>query len=162
MMSKKIVKILNDQMNAEFASAYLYLGMSTVLDEQDFKGMAHWMRAQAREEMEHAFKFMHFIQERGDCAVFEAMEKPETKFANPLEVFKKVYAHEQTVTSLIYKCYEAAEKEKDYASMNFLNWFVTEQVEEEADSFEIVKKLEFIGGSNQGLYMLDKELGARQ
>ena len=162
MISKKIEDAFNDQINAELYSAYIYLSMSAYLNSVDLNGMAHWMKVQAEEEVEHAMKFSSYIVERGGRVKYKAIECPQEEWASALEVFKGAYEHERYVTRRINDLMDLAVAEKDYASQVFLQWFVSEQVEEEANADEIVKKLEMIGEGRHGIYMLDKELGGRK
>ena len=161
MISPKMVEAINDQIKAEFESAYLYLSMSAYFEDKNLKGMAHWMRAQAKEEAEHADKFMRHLYERGARVVLEAMAKPAADFPGPLDVFKEVLKHEQRVSERIDKLMSLAREEKDYASEVMLQWFISEQVEEEANAEEIVRKFELVGNSGASLYLLDKELAQR-
>ena len=161
MLSKKIQDAFNDQINAELFSSYLYLAMSAHLEDTAMKGMAHWMRLQAQEEMEHAMKFVDYIAERGGRVVYKAIETPQAEWNSPLEIFKAAYEHEQYISRRINDLMELAIPEKDFASQVFLQWFISEQVEEEANADEIVKKLEMIGEGRNGIYMLDRELGKR-
>jgi ferritin len=162
MISKKIEDAFNDQINAELYSAYIYLSMSAYLNSADLNGMAHWMKVQAEEEVEHAMKFASYIVERGGRVKYKAIECPQEEWASALEVFKGAYEHERYVTRRINDLMDLSVAEKDYASQVFLQWFVSEQVEEEANADEIVKKLEMIGEGRHGIYMLDKELGGRK
>ena len=161
MLNKKIQDAFNDQINAELFSSYLYLAMSAHLEDTAMKGMARWMKLQAQEEMEHAMKFVDFIAERGGRVVYKGIETPQSEWNSPLEIFKAAYEHEQYITKRINDLMELAIPEKDFASQVFLQWFVSEQVEEEANADEIVKKLEMIGEGRNGIYMLDRELGQR-
>ena len=161
-ITNKMVNSINDQIRAELESSYIYLSMSAYLEDQNLKGMAHWMRKQAGEEMEHAEKFMEYLYDRGARVVLEAIAKPATEFDGPLGVFKEALKHEQYVSERIYKMVDLAASEKDHMTASMLKWFVDEQVEEEANADEIVQKLEFLGTkSNSAIYLLDKELGAR-
>ena len=161
MISQKITDAINDQIRAEFESAYLYLAMSAYMEGKNFKGIARWLEKQFEEEQEHAEKFMKYLYEQGAPVVLEAIAKPSAEFGAPLDVFKAVLKHEQLVTSRIYKMMDLAKEEKDYASQSMLNWFINEQVEEESAADEIIHKMEFLGNTNSGLYLLDKELGQR-
>jgi ferritin len=162
MISKKIEDAFNDQINAELYSAYIYLSMSAYLNSVDLNGMAHWMKLQAQEEVEHAMKFASYIVERGGRVNYKAIDCPQEEWPSALEVFKGAYEHERYVTRRINDLMDLSVTEKDYASQVFLQWFVSEQVEEEANADEIVKKLEMIGEGRHGIYMLDRELGKRE
>jgi len=161
MLKKKILKSLNDQINAEMFSSYLYLSMEAYFQSISLKGFASWMRVQAQEEMMHGMKFYDFVNERGGKVTLEAIAKPETTWATPLAVFEAVLKHEEHVTSLINNLVDLAISEKDHASNNFLQWFVAEQVEEEASASEVVEKLKLIKDNPSGLFMVDAELGKR-
>lgn len=161
MIKKNIQKALNKQINAELYSAYLYLSMSAYFQSVNLAGFANWMRVQALEEMTHADKFYNFIVERGGRIELEAIEAPPKEWASPLAVFENAYKHEQKVTSMINDLVDLAIKEKDHASNIFLQWFVTEQVEEEASADEVVQKLKLAGDKGSGLFMLDGELSKR-
>ncbi|NLL37257.1 MAG: ferritin [Fretibacterium sp.] len=160
MISKKMVAAINDQIKAEFDSAFIYLGMSAYFEDSDLPGMAHWMRKQYEEEVEHAEKFMDHLYERGATVKIQEVAKPKEKYDGPLDVFKETLKHEQHVTALIHKLMDLAVEEKDYATQSMLQWFIDEQVEEEASVTAIIKSLELLGGSG-GIYMLDRELGRR-
>jgi ferritin len=152
---------INDQIRAELESAYIYLSMSAYLEDQNLKGMAHWMKKQAKEEVEHAEKFMDYLYERGARVVLEAIQKPATEFDGAAGVFKEALKHEQYVSGRIDRMMDLALTEKDHMTASMLKWFVDEQVEEEASADEIVRKLEFLGSSNSAVYLLDRELGQR-
>lgn len=162
MISSKIEKALNEQLNAELYSAYLYLAMSAYFDENNLSGFAHWMRVQSNEEFSHAMKFYNYLFQRNGKVEFESINSPKTKWKSILEVFENVYKHEQEVTKLIDNLVKLSYDEKDYATNNFLQWFVGEQVEEEATSLKIIDSLKLIGESHSGIFMLDKELGSRK
>ncbi|MEA3223786.1 MAG: ferritin [Thermodesulfobacteriota bacterium] len=161
MIEKNIQKALNKQINAELYSAYLYLSMSAYFQSVNLAGFANRMRVQTLEEMTHADKFYNFIVERGGRVELEAIEAPPKEWASPLAVFENAYKHEQKVTSMINDLVDLAIKEKDHASNIFLQWFVTEQVEEEASADEVVQKLKLAGDKGSGLFMIDKELSQR-
>jgi ferritin len=161
-MDKKVQDAMNEQIKNELYSAYLYLSMSAYCESINLGGFAHWMRAQADEEMEHAMKFYGFIHERGGRVVLQAIEQPPAKFESPVDIFEKTLEHEQKVTALIHDLYALAVEEKDYASQIFLQWFVTEQVEEEDSATQILETLKMIGDKSHTLIMLDKELGGRE
>lgn len=161
MISKAIEKSFNEQVAAETYSAYLYWSMSAALEEMQLPGFAHWMRAQAQEEMTHAMKFYHHLVERGGRVKLGPIEGPPTEWDSLSKMFEEVLKHERHVTALIYKLVETAAKEKDYAAGVFLQWFVNEQVEEEAAAELILSKVKMVQDSKGGLYMLDKEMGHR-
>ena len=161
-MNKKVYKVFNEQVQAELYSAYMYLAMSVHLEDENFKGMAHWMRLQYEEEREHAFRLMKFMQERGVKPELLQIDMPPAEFGTPLEVFTKALEHEKYVTSRIHDMYEVAMKEKDYAAMSHLMWFIDEQVEEEDQTREIVDKLTMVGDNMNGLFVIDSQLGARK
>ena len=160
-MNDKMEKALNDQINAEYHSSYLYLAMAAYFESINMRGFAAWMTVQAREEMAHAMKFYHYIIERGGHVSLKAIPAPPDQWKSVLEAFQAAYAHEQYITGRIYKLVDLAQKDKDYATNAMLQWFVSEQVEEEASANEWVAKLEMVGGAKHGLYMLDREAGAR-
>jgi ferritin len=157
-----VEKAINEQINAELYSAYLYLSMAAYFESQNLKGFAHWMQAQTKEEVSHAMKMYGFVFERSGKVTLKAIENPQSSWKSPLNAFESVYEHEQKVTDLINKLVEVARSENDIASENFLMWFIDEQVEEEAHASEIVEKLKMIGDARQGLFMLDRELGKRE
>jgi len=160
-ISTKMQDAINDQIQAEYYSSYLYLAMSAYCEEINMPGFAHWMRKQAEEEVEHAMKFYHYVVERGGRVVFGAIEQPQVDYDSILAVAEETLAHEQKVTSLIYQLYEVALEEKDYATQSLLKWYIDEQVEEEDNARTIVDQLKMVGGHTNGLIMLDKQLGAR-
>ena len=153
---------LNEQVNAEMYSAYIYLSMSAYFTDQNLDGAAGWMRLQFQEEMAHAMKIYDFVLERGGKVVLGAIEKPPEQWNSPLAAFEAAFEHEQKVTAMIDDLVNLANSEKDHASANFLQWFVDEQVEEEASVDQIVKKLKMVESAPGGLYMIDKELGQRR
>jgi len=158
---KKVELEINKQINAELYSAYLYLSMQSYFDSINLAGFASWMRVQAKEEFTHADKFYHHVNERGGRVIMDKIDKPETDWKSPLDVFEAVYAHEQKVTALINNIADIAEKEKDRASLSMLQWFIDEQVEEEASADAIVQKLKLANNSAEAIFMIDKELAAR-
>jgi ferritin len=162
MIGKKMEAAINKQINAELYSQFLYLSMSAGFESQNFKGFSGWLAVQADEENSHAMKFYHHLIERGGHVKLEAIEAPKTEWKNALEVFTDAYEHEQKVTGMIYKLLETARDEKDYAAESMLKWFVDEQVEEEANTSEIVGILKMIGDSKGSLYQLDHKLGKRK
>ena len=161
MLSKKMQDALNEQINAEMYSGYLYLAMSAHLDAMGLKGCAHWMRIQYDEEMVHAFKLFGYVQERDGEVELKAIDKPDISFDAPLAAFQAALEHERKVTKLINNLMDLALDERDHASSGFLQWFVDEQVEEEASAGEIVQHLEMVADSKNGLFMIDRELGRR-
>ena len=161
MLSERMMKALNKQLNAELYSAYLYLSMAAYFESKNLKGFANWMRVQAQEELTHAMKFFDYINERGGRVYLEAIEKPPTEWKSPLDVFEATYEHEVKVTSMINDLVNMAMEEKDHATYNMLQWFVAEQVEEEASADEIRQQLRMIKEDGRGIMMLDRELKQR-
>ena len=162
MLSKTMQDAVNEQINAELFSAYLYLSMSAYFESVKMPGMAHWMRAQFGEEQEHAMKLFAHVAERGGRVALKAIETPQAEWASPLAAFEAAYAHEQKVTGLINDLVKLAREEKDTTADTFLQWFVEEQVEEEEHADEIVQKLKTIEDAPDDLRLLDDELGQRQ
>lgn len=161
MISKKMEEALNGQVNAEMYSAYLYLSMESYFKSLDLNGFANWMRVQTQEEMVHAMKIYDFINGRGGRILLKAIEGPPTQWDSPRAVFEAAYAHEQKVTGLINGLVDMAIKEKDHATHTFLQWFVNEQVEEEASADTVVQQLKMMENAPGGLFMLDRELAQR-
>jgi ferritin len=162
MLGKTLQDAMNEQIKNELYSAYLYLSMSAYCEAANLPGFAHWMRMQAEEEVSHAMKFYQFIHERGGRVVLQAIDQPPVEFQSPLNAFEQTLEHEQKVTAMIHDLYTLAAQEKDYASQAFLQWFVTEQVEEEDSATQIVETLKMIGDKGHALLMLDRELGRRE
>jgi len=161
MVSKNMEKALSDQVNKELASAYLYMAMSAHLEAQEYPGAAKWVRQQAREEVGHAMKLAEHAFDRGSRVVLEAMEKPPVEFGDLEKTFKAILEHEKKVTASIHKLYEVALNEKDYAAQVLVQWFITEQVEEEKTAQEIIRQLEAAEGRGHLLLMIDHRLGER-
>jgi len=161
MLNSKIQDAFNSQINAELYSSYLYLSMSAHFESKNLGGMSNWMRLQAQEELQHAMKFYDFVNERGGRVVLTALEAPRTDWDSPLDVFQHTREHESDVTARINKLVDLAIAEKDHAANTFLQWFVTEQVEEESTVQTIVQKLKMVGDDGFGILMLDEELGQR-
>lgn len=161
-MNKQVYKVFNEQVQAELYSAYMYLAMSFDMEAKNYKGMAHWLHEQYEEEREHALRLIKFMQDRGVQPELLPIDAPAFQYGSPLQLFEKVLAHEQYVTSRIHAMYEVAVAEKDYAAQVHLQWFIDEQVEEEAQSQEIVDKLKMVGDSINGLFIIDAQLGARK
>jgi ferritin len=152
---------MNNQIMHEFYSAYFYLSMAAYFEAENLPGFATWMKVQAGEEQGHALKFYEYILDRGDKVTLQAIAQPPVSFTTPKDVFKQVYEHEQKVTALITNIYNVAVAEKDVASQIFLQWFITEQVEEEKNASAILATLNKIGDSAGSLYQLDHQLGKR-
>ena len=160
-MDKAIQQALNEQINAELHSAYIYLAMSAHFAEQNLDGFATWMRLQAHEEVGHAMKLYDYVLERGGHVGLKAVAEPAGKLGTPLKIFETALAHEKKITGMIHALYELARKKKDYATENRLDWFVTEQVEEEDNAGRAVEQLKRAGDNMSALLMLDQRFGAR-
>jgi ferritin len=160
-MEKKLVDQLNKQINEEMHSAYIYAAMAADFEFKNLKGMANWMNMQAQEEMMHAQKFYTFLLDRGEKVIFETIEAPKAEYGSPKEAFETSLAHEKHITSCIHNLVRLSREVGDIPTETFLSWFVTEQVEEEANVDEIIAKFEMVGESMEGLYLLDKELSSR-
>ena len=161
MLKDSIQKAINDQINAELYSSYIYLSMSGYLESKNFKGMAHWFRIQAQEELTHVVKLIDYMNDRDGKVVLGVVDAPPTEWESPLAAFSNALAHERTVTERINDLVTLAGNEGDRLTENFLQWFVAEQVEEEATASEIVGQLELVGDNGSGLFMIDRELGQR-
>ncbi|MCL6414667.1 ferritin [Aestuariirhabdus sp. Z084] len=161
MLSPAIEQKLNDHLNLEFASAHLYLSMSAYFESQNLSGLARWMFVQYQEEIGHTMKFFKFINDRDGRVELSDVPKPEHQWEGPLDVFKSTLSHERMISNAINGLVRSALEANDYATHSFLQWFVNEQVEEEATAAGILGKLELLGDSRQGLYLLDQELGQR-
>jgi ferritin len=161
MISKKMNEVLNGQVNAELYSSYLYLSMSSWFSEKSLSGFAGWMRAQAQEELFHSIKILDYILERGGNVQLETIEKPKGSWSSPLEIIQETADHEAKVTGLINDLVDVALKERDHAANIFLQWFVAEQVEEEASVGEVVEKMKMIGDDSAGMFAMDMEMGKR-
>jgi ferritin len=152
---------LNKQINAEIYSAYLYLSMSAHFQSVNLAGFANWMRVQWQEELAHALKFYDYVNERGGRVVLQPVEAPPSAWDSPLALFEHVHQHEQKVTGMINKLVDLAVEIRDHATNNVLQWFVAEQVEEEASADEVVQKLKLVGDDPSALFMIDRELAQR-
>jgi ferritin len=161
MLTGRMEKALNEQINAEMYSAYLYLSMSAHSASLNLPGFANWMKVQAQEEMVHAMKFYGFVLGRGGKVTLASIAGPPAKWAGPSAMFQAVLEHERKVTGLIHGLVDLAVEEKDHPSNIFLQWFVTEQVEEEASADAVVQQLKILGDEKNGLFILDRELGQR-
>jgi len=162
MFSKKIEKELNLQINKEFNAQYIYLAMSAYAETIGLNGIAHWFRLQSEEEYTHAMKIYEYINERGGKVILEEIKKPEQNFKSVKQLFELALEHEEFVTDSINKLVDLATKEKDHATISFLNWFVDEQVEEESSVNNILDKFQYIDENRSGLFLLDRELGNRE
>jgi ferritin len=160
-INEKLQAALNDQINAELFSSYLYLSMSAWFEAQDLPGFANWMRVQAKEEDFHVQKFFDYVVERGGRVILETIDKPKTEWSSALEIFEEAYVHEQHITSRIHDLVELAVENKDRATQSFLQWFVDEQVEEEASAEAVLKSVKLGGGQPVAMLMLDRELAGR-
>ncbi|MDD4270570.1 MAG: ferritin [Pirellulaceae bacterium] len=161
MLCSKMEEALNSQINAEYYSSYLYLSMAAYFDSINLVGMANWMRVQAQEEMAHAMKFFDFIAERSGRVTLASIDAPPNEWASPLAAFEDALAHERHISSRINKLVDLALAESDHATNNFLQWFVAEQVEEEATADGIVQQLRLVKDAPGGVFLLDRELGQR-
>jgi len=161
MLTQKIENALNDQINAEMYSSYLYLSMSAYFESLNLPGAANWMQVQAREEMVHAMKFYRFVIERGGRVKLRGIQGPPTQWASPLAVFQDTLKHEQSVTARINALVDLVRDESDHASEVFLQWFVSEQVEEEASADAVIKRLQLAADTPAGIFMIDQELATR-
>jgi len=161
MLSEKMQSALNEQINAELWSAYLYLSMGMQFENSGMPGVANWFMVQFEEEQAHARIFMNYINQRGGRVILKKIDEVPTEWSTPLDAFKYTLEHEQKVTALINNLYAIAEQEKDYATRDRLVWFVSEQVEEEDNCRQLIDKFSLIGNDGMGLYSLDRELAAR-
>ncbi|NLK36758.1 MAG: ferritin [Epulopiscium sp.] len=161
MLDKKVAELLNSQINKEFYSAYLYLDMANYYNAEGLDGFANWFNIQAQEERDHALLFLQYLQNNGELVTLEAIAKPDKVFTQHIDPLKESLAHEQYVTASIHAIYDAAYQVKDYRTMQFLDWFVKEQGEEEKNSEDNLKKFELYGTDAKALYMLDSELATR-
>ena len=162
MLNPKVQDALNKQINAELFSSYLYLSMAAYFEAEDLKGMAHWMRIQAGEENGHAMRIFDFINDRSGRVALTSTETPKAEWKSPLEAFQDAYKHEVKISGMINDLMNLVAVEKDGAGHDFLEWFVREQVEEEAAAQLIVAQLKLVGDNGVGLYMLDQQLGQRK
>lgn len=161
MIGKKMEKMLNEQINAELFSAYLYLSMTAYFESINLAGFANWMRVQTQEEVAHAMKIYDYINARGGRVVLKAVAEPPKAWKSPLDVFEASYEHEQKVTGLINELVNLAISESDHAANMFLQWFVNEQVEEEKNAYDVIQKLKLVSGAPEGVLVLDVELAKR-
>ncbi|MEN8726839.1 MAG: ferritin [Sulfurovum sp.] len=161
MISKKMTKTLNEQLNREFYSAYLYLSMSAYCNRNDFPGAANWFLLQYKEEQDHATRIYNYLIDQGAKVGLKEIAKPPKKFGSLLETYEESLDHEQSMTRNLNELSDYALKEKDHATYNLLQWFVNEQVEEEATVSEIISKLKMVGEDGYGILMIDNELAER-
>lgn len=160
-MNSKIVKALNDQINFELYSAYIYMSMSAYLKTLNLSGFAHWMEIQTKEELSHALKIYNYLIERGGKVSFQPVKEPPEKWESPMAAFKHAHEHEQVVTSRIGKIVDLALKEKDHITNNQMHWFLNEQIEEEANVLAIYQQLKMANNAPQVLLIMDRELAQR-
>ena len=161
MLDSKVAKLLNEQINKELYSAYLYLDFSIFYDGKGLDGFANWYMIQAQEERDHAMLMLQYLQNNGEKVILEAVAKPDKEVKELIDPLKAGLEHEIYVTSLINDIYEAAYNVKDFRTMQFLDWFVKEQGEEEKTADDMIKKMELFGNDSKGLYSLDAEYAAR-
>ncbi|MBR7164490.1 MAG: ferritin [Clostridia bacterium] len=161
MLDAKVVKLINEQVNKELYSAYLYLDFSIFYEQQGLDGFANWYMVQAQEERDHALLFLQYLQQNGEKVTLEAVAKPDKEMKTLMDPLQFGFEHEQYVTSLINDIYAAAYEVKDFRSMQFLDWFVKEQLEEEKNADDMIKKMELFGNDSKGLYSLDSEYAQR-
>ena len=162
MINYKVEEILNEQINKEFYSAYLYLAMSAYFDESGLKGFANWTKVQAKEEMDHGMILFNYIIERNGNINLKAIEAPKNNFENPLQVFEMILEHEKLVTNSIEYVANLSEDECDRATRHFIDWYISEQVEEEAQVLDVIKMIKMFGTESSVLYHIDKELMSRE
>ena len=161
MLDKKVIALLNDQVNKEMYSAYLYLDFSNYFKHMGLDGFANWYEVQAKEEMDHAMLFVKYLQNNNVAVELAAIAKPDVKLTDTMTVLKAGLKHEEYVTELIHTIYDAAQAVKDFRTTQFLDWFIKEQGEEEMNSAGMIRKMELFGGDAKGLYMLNSELAGR-
>jgi ferritin len=161
MITQRLQEELNEQIKYELYSAYMYMAMSAYCSDRNLSGFAHWMRMQAEEEVDHAMRFYNFLLERGGRVELQAIDRPPVEYGSPLQVMEKSLEHERFVTSRINQLYDVAVEEADHPAAVMLQWFITEQVEEEATIDEIVQRMKMFGEEGPALLMVDSQLGAR-
>lgn len=160
-LNEKVAELLNSQINKEFYSAYLYLSFANYFSDEGLDGFANWYNVQAQEERDHAMLFVQYMQNNDAKITFEAIEKPDAEFESHMAVLEAGLKHERYVTGLINNIYGAAYEVKDFRTMQFLDWFVKEQGEEETNATDLIKKMNLFGSDPKSLYLLDQELAAR-
>ena len=161
MLNEKVASLLNEQINKEFYSAYLYLEFSAYFEDEGLDGFANWYKVQAQEERDHAMLFYQYLQNNGEDVTFEAIAKPEWERGDHMAPLKKALEHEMLVTASINAIYAAAYEVRDFRTMQMLDWFIKEQGEEEKNAADLITKMDLFGGDSKGLYMLNSELKAR-
>ena len=161
MLDKKIIDLVNHQVNKEMYSAYLYLSMANYYAEKNLDGFAHWFTLQAKEEYEHAEKFMNYIHDNGEQVILEAIEAPKSDYADPIEPLKVTVEHEKYVTDLINQIVRVAHDLCDYRTLNFLSWFINEQAEEEKTANDLLARYEIFVDGKKNLYLFDQEMKSR-
>ncbi len=161
MLKENVQAALNNQLNSELYASYFYLSMSAYFHAINLSGFASWIRTQAQEELVHALKVYDFINDREGEVALTTIAEPKRQWENTLAAFEDAYRHEKAVTAQIYDLVDLSVKERDHATNTFLQWFVTEQVEEEATANDIVNKLKLVGNDGNGLFILDRDLGTR-
>lgn len=160
-MDAKVAKLINEQITKEFYSAYLYMDFSNYYIDEGLEGFGNWYKVQAQEERDHALLFIQFLQMNGEKVTLDTVNKPDKNLENPIDPLKAGFEHEQYVTSLINNIYAAAKDVNDFRTMQFLDWFVKEQCEEEDNASTLIKKFQLFGDDAKSLYMLDSELKTR-
>jgi ferritin len=160
-MQKPVIDAVNEQIRHELESAYIYLSMSAHFEAENLPGFAKWMRLQSQEEMNHALRLFDYLNDRGARVQLQALAQPPLAFESPLSVFEHAFAHEQKITSLIHQLYHTAGKNEDAATQVMLQWFITEQVEEEKNASQVVDQLRLAGDNRAALLYMDRQLGAR-
>jgi ferritin len=160
-MEQAVTDAVNEQIKHELSSAYVYLSMSAHFEAENLPGFARWMRVQAQEELGHAMRLFDYVNRRGGRVILQAVEQPPHRFSSPLSIFEQALEHETKVTQLIAQLYETAVAHRDYATQVEIQWFITEQVEEENSAILIVDQLKMAGDNRAALLMLDRQLGAR-
>ena len=161
MPSKKIESALNQQIQSEFYSSYLYLSMSAYCQQMHLGGFAHWLQVQSKEEMGHAMRLFNYLDSRGSRVVLQAIDRPPESFKSPRRMFEQVLKHEQEISKAFHKLYKLAKDENDYATEVELQWFINEQIEEEKTSGDILQRLILVGDQPASLLMMDHQLGSR-
>lgn len=161
MLQKNVVELLNEQINAEFYSAYLYLDFSSHFVDKGLEGFANWFQVQAQEERDHAMLFYQYLHNNNEHVTFRQIAQPDKPVAQPMDALQASLEHEQYVTSRIHHIYDAAQEAKDFRTLQFLDWFVKEQGEEEKNATDLIQKMELFGSDPKSLYMLNTELAGR-